>query len=107
IKVPINTGRRNYIIPMKVDAAELVKIRNIGTVKALRIAPAETLADAPAFGKGASHMWVELTTRIPLRVAVDLPFGSVTMFLVDAANVGNLRALTRDEIRAAKKEGFR
>lgn len=106
IDVPINTGRDNYILKMRVDRKDLIKVRRLGTVKALRIVPAEKIEDAPALGKGESHMWIEETTGIPLRVAVDLSFGSVTMFLVEAKNAGALKALTRSEIRAARKAGY-
>ena len=106
INLPLSTEKEIFLVRMVVDGKDMIKVRNLGTVRALKISPAEDVKNGPAISNMGSSMWIEEVTHIPLRVTIDLSFGSITMYLVEANNVTGLKALTPKEIKTAKKDGY-
>lgn len=106
IRVPVLGSRNLYNVEMKVARKALIKVRGKGVVKALKLEPMSTGVKGPMLARGDAEMWLEEKTRVPLRISVDLPFGSMTMYLVRIKNVEGFRGLNDQEIRAARKEGF-
>jgi len=107
IEVPLSTAKDVYLLRMKVDDKGLVKVRGLGTVKALKTVPFEGIQNGPAITKTGSSLWIEETTHVPLRITLELSSGSMTMYLTGAKNVMGLNALDSKQLRAAKKEGYR
>jgi len=106
IDLPLSTEKEIFLVKMIVDGKDLIKVRSLGTVRALKVSPAEDVKNGPAMSNMGSSMWIEEVTHIPLRVTIDLSFGSITMYLVEANNVVGLKGLSSKEIKAAKKDGY-
>jgi len=106
VEVPLSTESEVFYFKMKVDDKDLIKVYGVGTVRALRVSPAEDVENGPAMCNTGSCMWIEEVTHIPLRVTIDLAFGSITMYLSDVDNVPEFKALDSKQIRAAKKDGY-
>lgn len=106
ITMPVIGGKKCYDISMKVGGKALIRLRGVGVVKALRLEPVLAGQEGPVLAKGDSAMYIEETTRIPLRITVDLKFGSITSYLAETRKVPGLKGLTKAEIRQAAQEGY-
>jgi hypothetical protein len=106
VEVPLSTAKDVYLLRMKIGDKGLIKVRGLGTVKALKTVPFEGIANGPAITKAGSSLWIEEATHIPLRVTLELPSGLMTMYLVSVTNVIGLKALDAKQVKTAKKEGY-
>jgi hypothetical protein len=107
IDIPLSTAKDVYLLRMKVGDKGLVKVRGLGTVKALKTVPFEGIQNGPAITKTGSNLWIEEATHVPLRITLELSSGTMTMFLVGVKNVVGLKALDSKQLKIAKKEGYR
>jgi hypothetical protein len=83
--MPVHTARRSWPLTIKVVQREELDIPGFGKLSTLRLEP--TMHFPGIFvRKGRMVIWVEEETRIPVRMNVDIPIGSITVTLSDAEN---------------------
>lgn len=108
IGMPVLGGRKWYAIRMKATKKAFIKLRGGGVAKAVCFeSTGKGRAGGSPFTSGGSSMWIDVKTRLPLRITSALKVGSMTMYLVKAKNVEGFKPLTNQEIREAQKEGYR
>ena len=96
LRMPVHTARRSWPLTVEVVRREELDIPGFGKLSTLRIEP--TMHFPGLFvRKGRMVIWIEEETRIPVRMNVDVPVGSVTVTLFDAGNA----PLSRVEAAAA------
>ncbi|MHC5058790.1 MAG: DUF3108 domain-containing protein [Planctomycetota bacterium] len=85
LRMPVHTERRTWPLTVEVVRREEIDVPGFGTLSTLRLEP--TMHFPGIFvRKGRMVIWVEEETRIPVRMNVDVPVGSVTVTLSDAEN---------------------
>jgi hypothetical protein len=85
LRMPVHTARRSWPLTIKVVQREELDIPGFGKLSTLRLEP--TMHFPGIFvRKGRMVIWVEEETRIPVRMNVDIPIGSITVTLSDAEN---------------------
>jgi hypothetical protein len=82
VRMPVHTERRVWPLTIEVVRREELDIPGFGKLSTLRIEP--TMHFPGIFvRKGRMVIWVDEETRIPVRMHVDIPIGSITVTLVD------------------------
>lgn len=85
LRMPVHTARRSWPLTVEVVRREELTIPGFGTLSTLRVEP--TMHFPGIFvRKGRMVIWLEEETRIPVRMNVDVPIGSITVTLSDAEN---------------------
>jgi len=105
LRMPVHTERRTWPLTVEVVRREELDIPGFGTLSTLRIEP--TMYFPGIFvRKGRMVIWVEEETRIPVRMNVDVPVGSVMVTLADAekAPLARTDAAAAPNPEAAKPE---
>ena len=91
LRMPVHTARRTWPLTVKVVGREELDIPGFGKLSTLRVEP--TMHFPGIFvRKGRIVVWVEEETRVPVRMNVDIPIGSITVTLSDAENAPLARA---------------
>ncbi len=85
VRMPVHTVRRTWALVLEVQRREELDIPGFGTLSTLRIKP---IVRFPGIfvRKGGMVVWIEEKTKIPVRMYVDIPIGSVKVTLVSAEN---------------------
>jgi hypothetical protein len=85
VRMPVHTVRRTWALVLKVQRREELDIPGFGKLWTLRIKP---IVRFPGIfvRKGGMVVWIEEKTKIPVRMYVDIPIGSVKVTLVSAEN---------------------
>jgi hypothetical protein len=83
VSVTVFQERKAYPLTLRVQRVERMRLRGIGTFKALRIKA--IAAKKGLFAEKAEvYLWVERTTHVLLRMVVDLRVGSTSMTVMTA-----------------------
>jgi hypothetical protein len=82
LRMPVHTERRVWPLSVEVVRREELDIPGFGKLTTLRLEP--TMHFPGIFvRKSRMVVWVDEDTRIPVRMNVDIPIGSITVTLVD------------------------
>ncbi|MHC4199809.1 MAG: DUF3108 domain-containing protein [Planctomycetota bacterium] len=85
VRMPVHTVRRTWALVVEVQRCEELDIPGFGKMATLRIKP---IVRFPGIfvRKGGMVVWIEKKTRIPVRMNVDIPIGSMKVTLASAEN---------------------
>jgi len=103
LRMPVHTARRTWPLTVEVVRREELDIPGFGKLSTLRVEP--TMHFPGIFvRKGRMVIWLEEETRIPVRMNVDIPIGSITVTLSDAekAPLARLDAQKAETAKAPK-----
>ena len=85
VRMPVHTVRRTWALVIEVQRREELDIPGFGKLSTLRIKP---IVRFPGIfvRKGGMVVWIEEKTKIPVRMNVDIPIGSMKVTLCSAEN---------------------
>ena len=85
VSMVVNTAKRNWILQVNVLRREKLQTSAFGELDTLKIQP-EVSFPGIFVRKGKMTIWLEEKTRIPVKMTVDVPVGSVTVTLASVEN---------------------
>ena len=81
----VHTCRRRWLLGVRVLKKEKVNLPGLGEFSAIKIQP-EAAFPGVFVRKGRMTVWLEEKSRVPLKMTVDIPIGSVAVLLIEARN---------------------
>jgi len=81
----VNSAKRNWVMQINVLRREKLRTSAFGELTTFRVQP-EVSFPGIFVRKGKMTIWLEEKTKIPVKMTVDVPIGSVTVTLADAEN---------------------
>ncbi len=84
-RMVVHTCRRRWLLGVRVLKKEKVVLPKLGEFTAIKIQP-EAAFPGVFVRKGRMTAWLEEKSRVPLKMTVDIPIGSVTVLLTEARN---------------------
>jgi len=83
IQATVYEKNRAYPLRLVAEDVERVRVRGLGVFRAIRVRPEAAMSGLFA-KEGAAVFWLEESTRVLLRMVIDVRGGSVGMYLVGA-----------------------
>ena len=84
-RMVVHTCRRRWLVGVRVLKTEKVSLPVLGEFSAFKVQP-ETAFPGVFVRKGRMTAWLEEKSKVPLKMTVDIPIGSVTVLLTEARN---------------------
>ncbi len=85
VRMVVHTCRRRWLLGVRVLKKEKVVLPALGEFSAIKIQP-EASFPGVFVRKGRMTAWLEEKSRVPLKMTVDIPIGSVSVLLTEARN---------------------
>ena len=85
VAMTVNTAKRNWLLTVGVLRREKLVVGQFGELDTIKIQP-EVSFPGIFVRKGKMTIWIEEKTRVPVRMDVDVPIGSITVVLAEAEN---------------------
>ena len=84
-RMVVHTCRRRWLLGVRVLKKEKITLPALGEFSAIKI-QAEMAFPGVFVRKGRMTAWLEEKSKVPLKMTVDIPIGSVTVLLTEARN---------------------